>query len=105
MRLGLPNIVLCKWEAILRKRSAAKDIFHSRSITISPCAMARCLGRASRLLFVALLSRLLRIAVRKSIKTRREAQNALLAQAFCTPTSLIFNQFLNSWRYANPYLR
>lgn len=102
----MPNIVLCKWEAILRKRSAAKDIFYSRGIAISPRAMAGVFWGGHPAYFLWLYSAaLLRIAVRKSIKTRREAQNALLAQAFCTPTSLIFNQFLNSCCYANPYLR
>jgi len=32
MMLGLTNIMLCKWEAILRKRSAAEDIFNLRGI-------------------------------------------------------------------------
>jgi hypothetical protein len=56
MRLGLPNIVLCKWEAILRKRSAAEDISICATLPISPRAMAGFVAQASPF-FVALLSR------------------------------------------------
>jgi len=58
MRLGLPNIVLCKWEAILRKRSAAEDISICAVLPISPSVKAGCLGLPIPLLFVALLSRI-----------------------------------------------